>query len=49
MTQNWFQITERPSLTLKDDGTFSASTDCNSMGGKYEAVDKQITFGEHPL
>ena len=32
-------------LTLKDDGTFSASTDCNSMGGKYEAVDKQITFG----
>jgi len=32
-------------LTFKDDGTFSARTDCNNMGGNYEVVDNQITFG----
>lgn len=32
-------------LTLQDDGTFSATTDCNSMSGKYTADDHAISFG----
>jgi heat shock protein HslJ len=34
-------------LTFNEDGTFSASTDCNSMSGNYEADESQITFGEN--
>lgn len=33
-------------LTFKSDGTFSATTDCNSMGGKYETKDSKLTFGQ---
>ena len=32
-------------LTFKNDGTFSAKTDCNTMSGKYTTQDKKITFG----
>jgi len=31
-------------LTFKNDSTFSATTDCNSMGGKYVVKGEQITF-----
>ena len=31
-------------LTFMDDGTFSATTDCNTVGGQYDANDNQITF-----
>lgn len=31
-------------LTFKDDGTFSASTDCNGVGGEYTAKNGTITF-----
>lgn len=34
-------------ISFKNDGTFSATTDCNSMNGTYKVVDKQITFGEN--
>ena len=34
-------------LTLKGDGRFSATTDCNMMNGSYEAKDNQITFGNN--
>lgn len=34
-------------ITFKEDGTFSATTDCNSMGGTYEVDDQGITFGEN--
>ncbi len=33
-------------LTFKDDGTFSATTDCNSVGGKYSAKGGHITFSD---
>lgn len=37
--------TDKFVLTFKPDGTFSASTDCNGMGGNYKAgADKTITF-----
>ena len=32
-------------ITFKEDGTFSATTDCNAMSGSYEVTDSQITFG----
>ncbi|MFC1615013.1 META domain-containing protein [Patescibacteria group bacterium] len=35
---------EEFTLTFKDDGVFSATTDCNLMGGNYEVVDNQIIF-----
>jgi heat shock protein HslJ len=31
-------------LTFGADGQFSASTDCNRIGGTYSAVDDQLTF-----
>src|SRR3989344_3398879 len=31
-------------LTFKNDGTFSASTDCNSIGGSYKVTGQQIVF-----
>ncbi len=37
---------ERFQLTFKSDGTFSASTDCNGVGGKYVVKGKSITFSE---
>lgn len=33
-------------LTFKDDGTFSAATDCNGVGGKYTATTTALSFGE---
>ncbi|MCA9357499.1 META domain-containing protein [Candidatus Nomurabacteria bacterium] len=32
-------------VTFNDDGTFSAQTDCNSLGGSYEVQDNKISFG----
>ena len=32
-------------LTFTDQGTFSATTDCNAMGGTYQVTDNTITFG----
>ena len=37
--------TEAFTLTLSDDGSVSATTDCNSMNGTYELDGNQITFG----
>ena len=34
------------SLTLKDDKTFSASTDCNGIGGEYTVKDNNISFNK---
>ena len=34
------------SLTLKSDGSFSATTDCNGVGGNYEVNGSQITFSK---
>ncbi len=34
----------RFSLVLKADGSFSSTTDCNGIGGKYEIKDDTITF-----
>ncbi|MBP9715690.1 MAG: META domain-containing protein [Candidatus Pacebacteria bacterium] len=31
-------------LTFKHDNTFSATTDCNGVGGAYKTKDKNITF-----
>lgn len=31
-------------LVFKDDGTFSLSTDCNGVGGNYEAKDGKLAF-----
>lgn len=31
-------------LTFKNDNTFSATTDCNGVGGEYKTNDKNITF-----
>lgn len=33
-------------LAFKKDGTFSASTDCNGIGGSYKVAEKKITFSE---
>jgi len=33
-------------LSLKEDGSFSASTDCNGVGGNYEVNGNQITFSK---
>jgi heat shock protein HslJ len=33
-------------ITFKDDGTFSATTDCNGVGGNYTVKGNQISFGE---
>ena len=33
-------------LTFKNDGTFSATTDCNTMGGSYQVTENRITFGD---
>ena len=33
-------------LTFGNDGKFSATTDCNSMGGSYTAKNDTISFGE---
>lgn len=33
-------------VTFKDDNTFSASTDCNGIGGNYKVVDGKITFSD---
>lgn len=32
-------------LTFRDDGTFSATTDCNAMSGSYETDGSSISFG----
>lgn len=32
-------------LTFRDDGSFSATTDCNSLRGTYELTENRITFG----
>lgn len=31
-------------ITFKNDGTFGATTDCNSIGGKYTTTESSITF-----
>ncbi len=33
-------------LTFKNDGTFSATTDCNTMAGKYTVKNSAISFGD---
>lgn len=33
-------------LSFRNDGTFSATTDCNGVGGKYQVTGNQITFSE---
>lgn len=33
-------------LTFKKDGTFSATTDCNSVGGEYVVSEYKISFGK---
>ena len=33
-------------LTLKPDGTFSATTDCNRLSGSYAATKDKISFSE---
>lgn len=33
-------------ITFKNDGVFSATTDCNGVGGKYEVKDNKITFNQ---
>ncbi len=33
-------------ITFKNDGTFSASTDCNGIGGNYKVKDNLITFSD---
>ena len=33
-------------LTFKPDGTFSSTTDCNGIGGKYVIKDNTITFSD---
>ncbi len=38
--------TDAFTLSFKNDGTFSATTDCNNMGGSYEINENQIMFGE---
>lgn len=36
----------RFTLTFKPDGTFSSTTDCNGVGGKYVVKDTTISFSE---
>jgi heat shock protein HslJ len=38
------KLSDKFTLTFKNDGTFSASTDCNGIGGNYVAKDKMLTF-----
>ncbi|MFM2357960.1 MAG: hypothetical protein RJA61_697, partial [Candidatus Parcubacteria bacterium] len=38
--------TEAFTLTFNSNGTFSASTDCNGVGGNYTVKGNQITFGQ---
>lgn len=38
------QAAKKFTLTLKKDGTFSATTDCNNVGGEYSLNGKQISF-----
>lgn len=38
--------TKRFTLTFKSDGTFSAQTDCNSIGGKYTTKGQNIVLGQ---
>jgi heat shock protein HslJ len=56
-TWNWVSATrggkeivpkqpDKFTLTFSDDETFSATTDCNSMGGSYTAKDGMISFGD---
>jgi len=37
---------EKFTLTFNNDGTFSATTDCNGGGGKYKVTGNQIEFSE---
>jgi heat shock protein HslJ len=38
------KLSDKFTLTFKNDGTFSASTDCNGIGGNYDVKDKMLTF-----
>jgi len=38
------KITGKFTITFKKDGTFSATTDCNGVGGEYAVNKNQITF-----
>jgi heat shock protein HslJ len=40
------KIDKKFSITFKDDKTFSATTDCNNMGGEYLLKDNQISFSK---
>jgi len=40
------KIVGRFTITFKDDKTFSVTTDCNSMGGKYTVDKNKISFTE---
>jgi heat shock protein HslJ len=40
------KATNKFTLTLRPDNTFSATTDCNGVGGKYVVTDSQIVFSE---
>lgn len=33
-------------VTFKDDGTFTATTDCNNVTGSYDVEDRRITFND---
>ncbi len=37
-------VEKKFTLSFKDDKTFSATTDCNNMGGKYTINENQISF-----
>lgn len=39
------KIADKFSITFKKDGTFSARTDCNGIGGNYSINKNNITFG----
>ena len=40
------KIDNRFSITFRTDNSFSASTDCNNMGGEYTVIGNSITFGK---
>ncbi len=40
------KINNKFTLTFKNDKTFSATTDCNSMGGEYTIAGNQLSFGK---
>jgi heat shock protein HslJ len=40
------KISNRFTITFKKDGTFSARTDCNGIGGNYSINENKITFGQ---